>query len=369
MSTRAFDFLRKYAAPLAHFTNVQSSADMLAGMPAQAPTPLPRFVQIEPVGQCNLACRMCPVTLREDGPARGAAFMSFETFARILDELPAVTELHLQGMGEPFLHPRLIDMIRHAAGRGITVSTNTNLTALSTRRIEDLIRSGLDTLHVSIDAADAPAYEYIRVGSKLSRVLRNLETLMDVRSRYGGGRPHVALVAVAMRRNLAQFPGLVRLAHRFGIDKVSVQQLAHDFSEQAMPPRYAPMRGFVEAETLLDEDPATVARWFDEARIEASRLGVKLQLPPILPGTSRCDGKRGRERCDWPWRGAYLSYSGEAMPCCMIATPDRLSFGNVARDGVIKVWNSEAYEAFRTRLDSDDPPEICKGCAVYNGIF
>jgi radical SAM protein with 4Fe4S-binding SPASM domain len=272
-------------------------------------------------------------------------------------------------MGEPFLHPRIVEMIGHAAGRGIRVSTNSNLTALSPRRIEALMKSGLETLYVSIDAAEAAVYEAIRVGSNLSRVLHNLDLVVEARRRLGLDRPNITLVAVAMRRNLEQLPALVGLAHRHGVTSVAVQQLAHDFSEETMPRRYAPMRDFVEHETLLQEDPALVARWFEAARAEAQALGVQLQLPPILPGTSRNRQRRGRERCDWPWRGAYVSYSGEAMPCCMIATPDRLSFGNVARDGVVKVWNSEEYEAFRARLDSDDPPAICKGCAIYNGTF
>jgi hypothetical protein len=53
----------------------------------------------------------------------------------------------------------------------------------------------------------------------------------------------------------------------------------------------------------------------------------------------------------------------------MIATPDRLNFGNMAKEGVVRVWNNDAYNAFRARLASDDPPEVCKGCAVYHGIF
>ena len=29
---------------------------------------LPHFIQIEPVGQCNLRCQMCPIQFRRDGP-------------------------------------------------------------------------------------------------------------------------------------------------------------------------------------------------------------------------------------------------------------------------------------------------------------
>ena len=87
--------------------------------------PLPSFVQIEPVGQCNLRCRMCPIAYRNEGER--PAFMPLETFCRLIEQFPALRELQLQGMGEPFLHPRFLDMVRFAAARGIEVSTNTNL--------------------------------------------------------------------------------------------------------------------------------------------------------------------------------------------------------------------------------------------------
>jgi radical SAM protein with 4Fe4S-binding SPASM domain len=80
-------------------------------------------------------------------------------------------------------------------------------------------------------------------------------------------------------------------------------------------------------------------------------------------------GTPGRTRCDWPWRGAYLSYKGEAMPCCMIATPDRLNFGDMAQGGVAPIWHSAPYERFRHQLDSDTAPAICQSCSVYRGVF
>jgi radical SAM protein with 4Fe4S-binding SPASM domain len=326
---------------------------------------LPQFVQIEPVGQCNLRCRMCPVELRDEKPP---AFMSVDAYRRVIDEFRGVKELHLQGLGEPLLHPRFFEMVRYAVARGITVSTNTNLTALSLRRAEELVQSGLACLHVSLDAADAAAYEYIRVGARFSKVLRNLGWVMQAKARLGAATPEVRLVAVAMRRNLEQLPELVRLAHQQGVSFLSVQHLAHDFSESSLPAKYRPMRDFVDQETLLNEDPARVQRWFDEARAVAAALGVTLRLPNPAP-RPRPEGLRGRERCDWPWRGAYVAYSGEAMPCCMVATPDRMNFGSMTREGVERIWNGAAYRAFREKLDSDVPPEICQGCAVYQGKF
>ncbi len=332
-------------------------------------TALPSYVQIEPVGQCNLRCRMCPIQFRRDGPPHGPlAFMPFESFARLIDELGGLGELHLQGLGEPMMHPRFFDMISYAAGRGIRVTTNTNLTLLNGRRADLCVTSGLDCLHVSIDGATTETFERIRVRARFERVLANLEGLLAARRRHGIARPRLHMVAVAMRQNLHELPALVRLAAEWSMEEVFVQHLCHDFGESSLPAEYRPMREFVQEETLLDEDPARIEEFFAAARMEAEAAGIRLRLPRTRmrvhpPGTP------GPQRCDWPWRGAYISYQGYAMPCCMVSTPDRIHFGNVFADGMRKVWNGAGYAEFRERLSSEEPPEICRSCSVYRGTF
>src|SRR4051812_28494658 len=330
---------------------------------------LPTFLQIEPVGQCNLRCQMCPIPFRQDGPPYGPlAFMAFDTFTRLIDQFPTVRELHLQGLGEPFMHPRLFDMIAYATQQGIRVSTNSNMTLLNARRADRCVQSGLEWLHVSIDGATAETYEHIRVRGRFARVVGNVQTLIHARQQLGSTQPRLRLVVVVMRQNLHELPALVLLARQLSMEAMFVQHLCHDFGESSLPSQYRPMREFVGRETLLDEDPARIMRYFDEARRVARDLEVDLRLPrtrprPHLPGT------RGPQRCNWPWRGAYVSYQGLAMPCCMVATPDRVNFGNMASRGASAIWNSVPYQDFRERLDSDDPPEICRSCALYHSTF
>src|SRR5205823_1400194 len=127
----------------------------------------------------------------------------------------------------------------------------------------------------------------------------------------------------------------------------------------SLPGHYRPMRDFVEAETLVNEDPGRIKQYFTEARSLSKELGVSLRLPPTRP-RPHPPGTSGPERCDWPWRGAYVSYRGLAMPCCMVATPDRINFGNMAEAGVEAIWNGPDYEAFRAALSSETPPEVCR---------
>lgn len=330
---------------------------------------LPEFVQIEPVGQCNLRCRMCPIAFRGDGPPDGRpAFMAFEAFTRLIDQFAGAAELHLQGLGEPMMHPRLFDMVEHATARGLRVSINTNLTLLNSARAERCVASGLDTVHVSVDGATAATYEAIRLRGHFDRVERNLELLHDARRRLGSDRPHVRLVMVVMRRNLHELPELVRMARGWAVSSLFVQHLCHDFGESSLPDAYLPMRDFVRAETLLGEDQSRIAEQFARARQRARELGVGLRLPRTRP-RAHPPGTPGPSRCDWPWARAYLSYQGLAMPCCMVATPDRIHFGSMADRGVESIWNGAPYEAFRRRLASDDPPEVCRSCSLYHGVF
>jgi MoaA/NifB/PqqE/SkfB family radical SAM enzyme len=294
--------------------------------------------------------------------------MYFALFTRLIDEMPDLQELHLQGLGEPMMHPRFGDMVAYAARRSIRVSTNSNLTLLNPVRAERCVTSGLDAIHISIDGATAETYEFIRIRAHLDRVLCNVELLLEARRRLESSRPHLHMVSVLMRRNLHELPDLVRLANRLEMESLFVQHLCHDFSESSLPSHYRPMREFVQEETLLEEDPRRIEHYFALARQAAEELGVKLRLPRTRPRLHP-PGTPGPKRCDWPWHGPYISYQGLAMPCCMIATPDRTNFGSMAEDGVGALWNGREYEDFRQRLASENPPEICQACSVYHGTF
>ncbi len=330
---------------------------------------LPTYVQIEPVGQCNLRCEMCPIQFRRDGPPYGPlAFMSWETFTSLLGGFPALKRLHLQGLGEPMMHPRFFDMVRYACDRGIEVTTNTNLTLLNETRARQLLASGLETLYFSIDGSTAATYERIRKRARFDRVVGNVERLLDMRARAGANHPGLRIVMVIMRQNLHELPELVKMAGAWSAEEMFVQHLSHDFGEPTLPEEYRPLREYIAEQSLAYEDQDRIERYFGEARKTAEAIGLKLRLPRTTPKRYAA-GTRGRERCDWPWTGAYISYEGYMMPCCMVATPDRANFGKVTDHTLESVWNGPEYNAFRERLDSDTPPDICESCSLYWGTF
>src|SRR5919197_732081 len=116
---------------------------------ADVAPPLPGELQVEVTGACNLRCRMCLVRYAPAVGRREGA-LSYEQFLELVDSLPELRKLTLQGLGEPLLSPHLVAMIRHAAQRGIEVGFNSNGTLLDRGKADELIDAGLGWLHVSL---------------------------------------------------------------------------------------------------------------------------------------------------------------------------------------------------------------------------
>jgi radical SAM protein with 4Fe4S-binding SPASM domain len=279
--------------------------------------PLPPSAHVEPVG-----------------PAKIPALLSFDAFCALLAEHPGLSELQLQGAGEPLAHPRFFDMVAHAAARGIAVSTSTSLLTISDARLARCVASGLRRIDVALGARHPSDCDYLRPGSKLRRALRNVQRLAAARSVH----PELRLVLMLLRSQQPLLPDLVRLAKVHGADAIVLQHLWHDV---------CPARRFVEAESLLKEKVD-----FSELEEVAQGLGVRLKLPHAA-------------RCQRPWRTLHVGASGEALPCQAANTAQRLNLGNMRRDGVVRVWNNDAYREFREQLVSDNPPQLCRSCALY----
>ena len=118
-------------------------------------TPLPNFSRSSAPGrsvQSALSDVSNPVSQRRS-TARTTGLYADRSFQANSPSNTDVEHLHLQGLGEPLMHPRIFDMIEHTVERGIEVSTNTNLTLLTKSRAERCVRSGIAEIHVSIDGA------------------------------------------------------------------------------------------------------------------------------------------------------------------------------------------------------------------------
>src|SRR4051812_8428316 len=322
--------------------------------------PLPEHLQVEVSGACNLRCRMCLVRY---APAVGRheGALAYEDFLELVDSLPGLRRLTLQGLGEPLLSPHLLEMIRYAAAQGVHVGFNTNGVLLRRPVARELVAAGAGHVHVSLDGATAATYEDVRHGTGLAprpgqfeRVVANLRELLTARGQ--GRRPRVELVFVAMRRNVAELEALVDLAADLGVDEVRVQNLSHVFSDTDPAGEYDTIRRYAEAEALFaDPETAAAARAeFARAAARAREHSLKLRLPALQETSSGT--------CSWPWDGAYVTHRGHVQPCCMVMGSDRATLGRLGEPPLPDTWRGEASRRFRRALLSAKPPAVCAGC-------
>ena len=333
---------------------------------SSAAPPLPKSLQVEVTGACNLRCRMCLVSYR---PALGktSGSMDFATFKALVDDLPELEVVTMQGLGEPLLAPDFFPMLEYLAERGIRMGFNTNGTLLTRERAERIVDLEVEWLHVSLDGATAATYEDVRHRSSFELVRRNVGGLVEAMRERGTEKPTLELVFVAMRRNIGELSEVVRLAAAWGIPKLWVQNLSHSFSDTDPAGSYREIREYASEEALWVEPDDAVSRKFEEARQLAEELGVAIRLPRLEePELRRAPGTPG---CSWPFDSSYVTHDGKIQPCCAVMGADRAVLGDARAAGFSAVWTSDAYNDFREKLRTDDPPEVCAGCSMYRHVF
>ena len=133
--------------------------------------------------------------------------MDMELYKTLVDQCVqlGVSNLNIQGFGEPLLDPLLIDKLIYAKTRGIKcVTTNTNGVLLSPELSQSLVKAGLDRLLVSIDAATSETYQKVRPPGKLEVVEENVKNFTRLRDSMGKNKPLIQVKFVPVPENIPE---------------------------------------------------------------------------------------------------------------------------------------------------------------------
>ena len=283
---------------------------------------------------------MCP---RNDPQFKDQA-MSFEEFTKILNKMPFIKEVELTGLGEPLMHKDLFRMIEYAKKRKIRTVVTTNATLLNEKNIENVLKSGLDVIHISIDSADPETFKAIRVGTTLEKVTTAMKNLIDAKKRAGSNL-RIVVNSILMMRNYRQVGDMVKLCGAAGVDAISFSDMQYAF-DVGISTRSESLR------CASDPEKDKMRKLFEQAEGMAKEFGLEIGLPPLTQ-------PKVRTRCKQPWTMLVTDERGEVRPCCAIHF---VSFGNLSKDGFSEIWNGEKFRTFREKLLSEDPPDKCKDC-------
>ena len=296
----------------------------------------PTAMQIETSSICNFRCPSCPLAMASyDRPEK---HLSVEQMERILDAFPTVKKIELQGIGEVFLNPCVLDIVEAATKRGIEVHTFSNASLIERDTAYAAVRSGLKLINFSMDGADEATFRKLRKGGTLRRYRRCVTSLLEARRALDSATPRIGIMTVLSKRNVRQIPKMLAIAEELGVETIIFTKI------NAVP------------------DPELKKLCLGEEERDWIR-----SLPPYRGKVEviwayNDWSKQERMDCYWPRHMTYVTVEGDVTPCCNYYDSRELSFGNVFEEDGAAIWNNEAYRRFRVRLMAGDLPERCKTC-------
>jgi MoaA/NifB/PqqE/SkfB family radical SAM enzyme len=320
----------------------------------------PVCLYLETTNRCNLLCSTCPRTYEELEPPSD---MSFELFARIVDQYPKIERVVLHGVGEPMMVAELPQMVRYLKERDVYVLFNTNGTLMREKKNRELIEAGLDELRVSLDAAEPKAFEAVRGRDLFARIVRNLKNFVALKKQMNAENPRLSLWLTGLRETLEQLPAFIQLASDIGVPEVHLQRLVYFDDNQF---------GLARPESsLFERRDAEEGKYLLEAEKVAAALGVLFDASGAAePETSlrRLDSDTPWSLCRRPWSLMYFTAHGRALPCCISPFSmhgyENFTLGNAKTTPLREIWNGSEYQSFREGLLSDSPPRACAGCGL-----
>jgi MoaA/NifB/PqqE/SkfB family radical SAM enzyme len=319
----------------------------------------PVCLYLETTNRCNLLCTTCPRTYEELEPP---ADMSWDLFTRIVDQYPKIARVVLHGIGEPMMVKDLPRMVRYLKDRGTYVLFNTNGTLLRPKKGRELIDAGLDELRISLDAAEAKAFQLVRGRDWFNRIVRNVREFVELKQSLQAANPRLSLWLTGLRETLQQLPDFIRLAADVGVPEVHLQRLVHFPDGQGLA---RPESSLFER---LQRDDAV---FLEDAHRAAAELGVHFDASGAAePETSlKGDGTtQPWSVCRRPWTLMYFTAHGRAIPCCIAPFSMRgyqsFTLGDATQQSLRDIWNGAGYQSFRSALLSDAPPSACAGCGL-----
>jgi MoaA/NifB/PqqE/SkfB family radical SAM enzyme len=320
--------------------------------------PLPRSLYLETTSRCNSLCETCILTFGGREPQKD---LTWAEFRRVIDQFPVLDRVLLHGIGEPLLNRDLPRMIRHVKDRGATVLFNSNAITLGARLGQALIDAGLDELRVSLDATTPATYARVRGVDAFAKVVANLEEFADQKRAAHAVHPKVSLWFTALRDNIEEIPGLIPLARQTGAGSIHLQRLVYNGLGLATAEQSLFGRLRAREATLLREVEAAA----QTAEIAFDASGA---APPEVSLTPT-HADRPWSACRRPWSLVYVTVQGNVLPCCIAPFVtqhyDGIILGNLYRQTLEEVWWGPGYLEFRSGIQTEVPPEPCRGCGVH----
>lgn len=342
----------------------------------------PVCIQIEHTSHCNAQCIMCNHFYTQN---KNASEISIDIIKKIEPVMKYCQLIMLNGDGEPFLYPDIIECMKLYKQYGVKIGTNTNLCAVPKKLFEYL--DVFEYLNVSCDGATKQTFELIRKGLNFDIFLSNLKAIKE-------NAPGLKLIldVVVMKQNLNELPRIVELAsdygcikvkfHRMGVNPyIGNQEDSSDFYMQTFRKKLEEAISIATDRKILIEYPDGVLDCntgdkllisdYDTMQSEINQryLRVSQDMREVGLDSDYLTQRVCREDlatlcnvnriCHWALERCFVDLRGNVSTCCYNT---RKYMGNLNQETFEEIWNNENYKQFRKNMMEHKLPYWCKTC-------
>jgi radical SAM protein with 4Fe4S-binding SPASM domain len=221
----------------------------------------------------------------------------------------------LIGLGEPLLDPAIFDRIERCARHGVATLLSTNGTLLDEAAARRLLDSPLEHVTLSFDGSTRESFEFYRKGARFERVRENFVRFCRMKAERRS-RLQIVVQMVRMERNAGEVDDFLRFWSAVpGVDQVRIKE--------------------------------------DETNLMRPSAGH--------------DAGDWKHPCHYLWRGPmYVKHNGDVYPCCQSYMLDGAPVGNIGRQGIEDIWNSDAMQRMRAAhaAGRGGDIDVCSRCCT-----
>jgi len=265
-------------------------------------------IQLELTNNCNYKCPNCP---RNSGQmTRKKGFANINLIKKLLKENYNIARyVNFSFFGEPLLHPDFIDLMEYTKNKPKNFKTviNSNISLLTGEVIDKLIECRLSQLRISIDAVTNDTYDIVRPsnfcldlnGNKISG---NRLDVIDEKIRYW-----------------------------FSLSK------------------HVPTRHVIPVSSLNYHEIDSYVKKWQPLLSDNDEILIKSVL---TYGGKIFDSFVFKNKCNiWTQGVATVDWQGNVTPCNLDTNMD-LIIGNIRKESLMKIWNSEKYDEMKKKSEA-----------------
>lgn len=174
--------------------------------------------------RCCLRCRMCDIWQSSNNKKRELSVVEWKEILCDLHRWLGPFYAQFSG-GEPFMKEGLLEILRlsHKLGNYNKIVTNAFL--LDRDLCDDIMKSEVDSLNVSLDSLNPELHDYVR-GKK--GVYQRAKTALGYLSKHRNYM-HLSISTIILKQNLEELLSIVRWAEEMKLDFVVFQPLEENF--------------------------------------------------------------------------------------------------------------------------------------------